>query len=46
MKKLIIIAFIIFIIYDWDQVSKFVSANAAEINNSITHWLVDHTPKK
>jgi len=46
MRKMILVALIIFVVVYWTEVSNFVVGNASTAGNRISHWLVDHTPKK
>ena len=46
MKKILFVILVIFVISNWNEVSNFVAGNASVFNVSMTHWLVDHTPKQ
>lgn len=46
MKKLILIGLIIWALVYWTELSAFISGNAGAASESVTKWLVDHTPKK
>jgi len=46
MRTLIIIAIILFGIVYYKEISGFVSGHAPAVNQSITKWFQEHTPKK
>jgi hypothetical protein len=46
MRTLIFIALFFFIFVYWTEISNYVSATAPHVNQTITQWFVDHTPKK
>jgi len=46
MRTLILIALILFVIIYYKEVSNYVSGNAPAVNQAITKWFQEHTPKK
>lgn len=46
MRTLILIVVILFTVVYFKEVSEFVTANASNIGQTVSKWLVEHTPKK
>jgi hypothetical protein len=46
MKKIILIGLILWGLVYWTEFSNFVVGNATVATESITKWLVEHTPRK
>lgn len=46
MRTLLIVVLVLFVVVYFKEVSNFVTGNASTVGQTVSKWLVDHTPKK